>query len=245
MRVLYGGVQLGDANCARFSWGRQALTGADRMVHGFANFAEFGEISFAVNGQADAATKMAVVETILAFPYGDLLVKNDDNSNSVNSVLSAATVDGVRPTLLKWSDKPGAQFHTWRSFACGFGWETELAGLTADLLVEFTESVTVQGGTPLTRVREPINVAVSAADEIVVVPKQKYVVTQTGRAAGRFGPPDLGVIAPPLFAFPSLNPITRTTPKKLGGAYRDHAVEWTYAWEFGDLLALPLPNLWP
>lgn len=245
MQVTYQGVNFGDPNCARFTFGRSALTGGDRRVYGHHNFAHFGEIAFAVAGQADAATKMAAIETAFALPYGDLLVLNDDASSSVNTILSAATVDGVRPTELVWDDRPGAQFHTWRSFAASFEWETRLPGLASTFLVDFTESVTVQGGTPKTVVQAPINTPVTAADEFVTVPKQPYVVTQRGRAVGLSGYPDVSVIAPPLYADPTDNPITTTTPRKLGATYQEYVVEWSYTWVFGALASLPLPNLWP
>ncbi len=245
MRLLYQGVQFGDVNAVRFTWGRQALTGADRLVYGYSHFADFGEVAFAVAGQADCATKMAAVETAFSLPYGDLLVKNDDNSNSVNSILSAATVDGVKPVRLVWDDRPGAQFHTWRSFNCAFEWETRLSGLAGGMLLEFTESVTVQGGTPKHVVHEPINVEVSAADEFTTIPKQKYTVTQRGRAVGLTAYPDLSVIAPPLYADPDVNPVTKTTPQKAGATRFGYAVEWLYQWEFGALASLPVPNLWP
>lgn len=245
MRAFYQGVAFGDVNCAKFSWGRTAIVGGDRRVNGYQNRADFGEIGFAVSGQADCATKMAAIETAFALPYGDLLVKNDDASNSVNSVLSSGTVDGVKPMSLTWSDEAGAQFWTFRKFSAAFQWETRLAGLAGTFLTEFSETVTVQGGTPRTVVQPPINVAVSAADEFVTLPKQAYVITQRGRAVGLTAYPVVATIAPPLYANPNTNPITKTSPMKAGATYFGYAVEWEYSWNFGTLASLPIPNLWP
>lgn len=245
MQVFYQGVALGDANAARFTWTRSIQYNAADQRVAFDYRATFGEIAFAVNGQADCATKMAAIETALAIPYGDLLVKNDDASNSVNSVLTAATFGGVKPVMLGWDDRPGAQFHTWRSYGCQFRWTALAAGVGASTLVDFSETVTVQGGTPLTVVSEPINTPVSAADEFITLSKQKYVVAQQGHAVGLLAYPNIAVIAPPLFADPNTNPISRTAPRPFGtGAYRDWGIQWRYHWEFGDLLTLPLPHLW-
>lgn len=245
MRAYYQGVPFGDVSAFRFTWGRQALLTASRLVYGFHNFADFGEIAFAVSGQSDAATKMAVIETAFALPYGDLLVKNEDASNSVNSILSSATVDGVKPMRLVWDDRPGAQFTTWRSFSASFEWETRLAGLASSFLIDFTETVTVSGGTPKQIVQDPINTPVTAADEFVTVPLQHYTVTQSGRAVGLTGYPNLAVIAPQLYANPSQNVVNKMTPKKLGAAYAEYTIAWNYSWEFGALASLPVPNLWP
>lgn len=245
MRVVYQGVQLGDTNAARFTWGRRWQYGQDDRLTGWEHEATFGEIAFAVAGQADCFTKMAAIEVALSLPGGNLLVQNDDNSDSVNAVYSAATFGGVRPVFLTWDDRPGAQFHTWRSYSCGFRWRTMAAGVTTATLSEFSESVTVEGGTPRQVVQEPINELTSSADEFITIPKQKYVVTQRGRAVGVLANPNLAVIAPPLYPNPRTNPVTRTSPQRVGGLFTGYAVEWLYQWEFGDLAALPLPNLWP
>jgi hypothetical protein len=244
--VLYQGVQIGDANAARFTWTRQLAYNAGESRVGFEYQANFGEIAFACNGQADAAIKMAAVETALSLAGGDLIVQNDDNvTSSVNSVLSAATFGGVKPVSLTWDDRPGAQFHTWRSYSCGFRWTVLAAGVTTATLDDFSETVTVRGGNALRVVNEPINTPVSAVDEFVTRPKQKYVITQQGFAVGILDYPNLSLIAPPLYAAPPQNPISLTAPRPVGaGAYRGYRAEWTYTWEFGALASFPLPNLW-
>ena len=245
MQAFYQGVALGNVGCARFTFGREALTAASRLVYGYRGFCDFGELAFAVSGQSDAATKMAAIETAFSLPYGDLIIKNDDGSSSVNTILSSATVDGVKPVRLVWDDRPGAQFTTWRSYNAAFEWETRLAGLASSFLIDFTETVTVSGGTPKQVVQDPINVAVSAADEFVTVPKQHYTVTQTGRAVGLTAYPNLAVIAPLLYANPTVNVVSKITPKKLGAAYAEYGISWNYSWEFGALASLPVPNLYP
>jgi hypothetical protein len=241
--VSWQGVQVGDANAARFTWSHRAVMLPDGRVEKYAHRALFGEISFACAGQADCKTKMDLIESLFAVPYGDLLVLNDDGSNSTNCVASSATLQGVKPGSLTWSDRPGAQFTTWRSFAIDFEWETRAPGLGAGFLVEFSETVRITGGTPKTVVQEPINIAVSAYDEFVLVPKQKYVVTQQGRAVGLTGLP---AAQAPLYANPSGNSYATTTPQRNGPAgYERFAVEWSYSWEFGALASLPIANLWP
>jgi len=244
MLAVYQGLSLGDIICAKFVWRHWAMLDAAGRVYGHQHDASFGELAFACASQANCKSKMDAVEAAFYTPYGDLLVLNDDGTNTTNCVASAGTLQGVRPMSLTWDDRPGAQFTTWRSYSASFSWETRLAGLPAGFLLEYSESVTVQGGTPLKIVREPINVLTSVADEFVVIPKQKYVVTQRGRAVGLSSYP-AGLVGIPLYPNPNSNPITTTSPMKIGLGSEKYGYEWSYSWEFGDLASLPIANVWP
>ncbi len=243
MRAYYQAQPFGDVSGSRFTWSHQAMFGADGQTYTYSHQANFGEIVFAVAGQADCKAKMDAIEAAFYVPYGDLLILNDDGSNSTNCIASSGTLNGVKPGRLTWGDAAGAQFTTWRQLSCDFSWETRAPGLSLTFLTEFSETVRVQGGTPLTGVREPINIPVSAVDEFILVPMQKYVVTQQGRAVGLFSLPTAPA---PLYPNPNTNPLSNTTPSRIGpGTYEKYAVEWSYSWEFGALPFLPIANLWP
>lgn len=243
MRIYWQGLQMGDVNAFKFTFGHQAKLAEDGSVIGHIWNANFGEVRFACNGQSDCYARMANIEAAFALPYGDLLILNDDGTNSVNCVASLNTTTGVIPQNLVWSDAAGAQFLTWRSYSIQFTWETRLAGLLPTMLTSFTETVRVRGGTPLIRVQEPINVPVSRYDEFLLVPKQKYVVNQSGRATGLGSYP----LAPaPLYPNPMTSDNATTTPKKLASGLSEMwPVEWNYTWELGELPSLPLASLWP
>ena len=225
MRVLYGGVQIGEVNGARFTWGRTLTRNRAGVGLGFAYQANFSDVVVRSRSQAECAARMAAGGAALAAQENDLVVQLDDGSASDNAVLSSATLSGVRCTGLTWLDKPGAQFLTYRQFACSFEWETAFAG-TAFLLVDFEETLTVTGGTPLIVVLEPINAPPIAQ---VTVPVQGYRATQSGSAVGYRTRPIADVVAPPLF--PSAltrRTVTQKSPDRVGVNYRNWGVQWAY-----------------
>ena len=240
MRVLYGGVQIGEVNSARFTWGRSLLRNRAGIGYGFRYQVNFGDVIIRTTSQLNCALKMAAGGAALAQQEGDLIVQNDDGSASDNSVLSGATLSGVRCTGLTWLDKPGAQFLTFRQFACSFEWETAFPG-TAFLLIDFQESLTVTGGTPLIVVFEPINAPPVAQ---ITVPVQGYRAAQSGSAVGYRARPIAALIAPPLFpAALTKQSITQKSPDRVGVNYQNYGVQWQY--EFAS--ATPLlgnPNAW-
>jgi hypothetical protein len=239
VQLVYGGVQIGDTSWVRLTWGRELLLNAAGYGYAHRGFCSASQIGFRCAGQADARARMLVVENALVAQGNDLLFLNDDGSPSANSVLAAACL--VPPRCVRgpvWSDKPGAQFLTWREYAADFEWEVPAS--PGPLLLDFRESVTVSGGTPLRVVQEYLN---APPDAVTTVYQQKVVVTQQGFALGVDSYPPA---AAPLFPNPNANPVTNTSPDRVGRGYRSYRTDWAYAWEFADpfLAAGAAPLLW-
>jgi hypothetical protein len=239
MRLLYGGNQIADAGWVQSEWSSDLLRNRAGIGYALTRRVACPRLGLACNGPADADAKGAAVAAALSVQRANLVLQNDDGSSSFKSVLSAATFTGVRCVRGPvWSSLPGAQHVTWLEYAADFEWEEQFAG-TGSLLLDYSERVTVEGGTPLTVVIETLN---SAPVTQVTIPQQKYRVTQQGFAVGLNGYPTL---AQPLYANPIRNPLTRTSPDRFGDNYRGYRADWTYFWEFASAPTGAAPRLWP
>lgn len=241
MLLTYNGLALGDVGASRFQWGRKLVRNRAGIGQGFLYRVHCSQVSFACAGQTDCAIRMANVEAALAAEGGDLLFLNDDGSRSQNSVLSAATLSGVRcvegPT---WGDRPGAQFSTWREYACVFEWETSF-GDFAPLLTDFSETLTVRGGQPRLVVLETLNTPPVLQ---TTVPLTGYRAVQEGFAVGYQGYPDPSQIAPPVWPLAQTDQqVTTASPERVGPAFRNYTVRWQYTFASADPL-FGLPNAW-
>lgn len=241
MLLTYGGVGLGDADCARFAWGRTLRRTAAGTGIGFDCSVTVSDAGFQCVSQADCSAKIATIEAALSAEDVNLVFYQTSGVPSAHAVPSASQFSGVRCTSLVWSDAPGAQFQTYRKFSATFEWRTRFPSPVTPLL-DFTETVTSRGGTPLTVVQEPIN-AVGLVKQ-VTVPVQKYTAVQEGFAVGSVTYP---VPPAPLFGGPSVGlndeVVKRTTPRRFGNSFSEHRVAWSYSFESTSPL-VALPNLW-
>ena len=225
MRLLYSGVQLADVNGAKFTWGRTLQRNAAGIGVGLLWRVAVEQAVVRVNGQADADARIAAAEAVLSVEGGDLVFQRDDLAASAKSVLSAATLSGVRcvegPV---WSSRAGAQHNTWLEFSATFEWETRFASAVG-LLMDFSETLTIEGGTPLVVVLEPIN-ALPVEQE--TVPQQGYRAVQEGFAVGvaaRPNPLSLSPILPaPARLIRQVN--VQTSGARVGQNYRDFGARW-------------------
>jgi hypothetical protein len=241
MRASYGGVQLGDFNWARVRWGTELRRNAAGMGYGQRFTADFAELGFVVAGQFSADAAAAIISAALAVEEGDLVLANDDGSPSFKSVANALTFSGVRCVRGPvWSDAPGAQHATHLRYAATFEWLTTF-GAGTPILLDYSETVTVEGGNPLIKVQEYLNASPVAYQTIQ---QQKYVVTQQGYAVGSLRLPSAN---PPLAGFPApnQNSVSVTTPQRVGrNNYEGHRVDWGYQWELARIPAPTLPAAW-
>lgn len=243
MQLLFAGYQLGETNAVQIGWGRELLRNDAGIGYGFQYTANCPRIILNVNGQADATSKGLAVEAVLALPAQDLKFLNDDGTPSFKSVTSLNTRGGVRCISgPNWSDRAGAQHATWLEYGAVFQWETSF-GATGPLLMSYSETVKVEGGTPRKVVHEVINFGFNNVEQITI-PRQKYRVTQSGFAVGIDGfpfPPAAGV---PLYPDPIGNPVGATTPDRVGNGYKGYRVDWSYFWEFASAPAYAYPQFW-
>ena len=244
MILTFGGVPIGDMNACAIEPRTSLLRDERGRGHGLATSYTF-DCTFAVGGQADCAIKMAIIEAALATPNGDLLFLNDNGTPSVNSVLSAATLTGVRCVGWTWKRDAGAQFMSWRGLTGVFEWETRLP-VAAGFLLAYSEVVKLRNpvGSDYV-VNEFVNGVASTARATVQFPKS--TATQNGFAVGLSEYPDINFIAPPLWVgsppLKSFEP-EYTTPKRKGDAgFEGYRVAWAYAYE-SPLPLIALPHVW-
>lgn len=226
MRLYYNGVTLGAVNAAELVWGRQLRRNKAGIGVGFDWRADVPSVRFAVAGQADADVAIAAIEAALATANANLILANDDGSDSAKNVYDAPSFSGVRcvsgPT---WSARPGAQHVTFLEYACSFEWHSRLAGLSSTMYLDFSETVSIDGGEPFAVVLEPINVA--SPELQITVPQQGWRSVQEGYAVGVSQyptPPD------PIAGLGTriVNRVSKTTPQRIGRGKEGYAIRWTY-----------------
>lgn len=243
MRLLYAGFQIADRGAARFAPSRVALLNAAGVVHGYACQWDCDSLALAVT-PATATTKLLQVEAALRNQEGDLEFLYPDGSPTGKQALSALTLSGVRCVSgPNWSRRPGAQHWTWLEYGASFYWEEVHPSLLVDpdrWLTDFTETVSVRGGTPRLVLHEPIN-ALPVVQ--TTIPQQGWTVTQRGQAVGRAGYP---VPVPPFWPANLADKVVeRGSPVRVGRNYRDFPVAWEYQFVFGGAVEpLALPSVW-
>jgi hypothetical protein len=225
MLVTYGGTQLGDIGATRFTWQRALLRNNAGIGYGFQYVANFSEIFFRCASQDECRARMGAIGLATSQENQDLIVWNFDGTPSDNAVLTNSTLSGVRCTSLVWLDKPGAQFLTHRVYAATFEWETRFP-TTANLLMDFKETITTSGGTPLIVILEPIN-ALPVAQ--ITVPQQGVRLVQEGMAVGYQRRPNPLAIAPPIWpAYLTGKTISKMSGERVGFYRKNFGIQWRY-----------------
>lgn len=230
--LTYAGVQLADVGAASLTWGRQLQRDAAGRPVGYAVKVDVNKAMIACAGAADAALKMAAVQAVLDVYGGDLTFDGG------RAVYSATTLGGISVSYGPvWLSDPGGNGITFISYACGFEWEYLRADAAA--LVDFQESVRVQGGEPLVVVRNTLNLG---PVEQRPIPLQGWRATQSGRAVGLRARPN-----PPAPLWPTQlydKTFTAVSGRRVGVAgYRDFETQWAYEFASATPLAA-VPNEW-
>ena len=241
MRLQYSGVNIGDVGWAQIAVSRELLRNKAQIGYGFKHTWNCSRVGLAVSGQADATIKGAAIETALAVQNADLVLLNDNGLPSFKYVQTADTLSGVRCTNLEWSDRPGAQHATYLEFSCRFEWETRFPS-SAGLLMDFTETITVSGGTAIYVKFDTLN-----AGPIIqqTVPTTGYMVVQEGSASGVSDWPVSDIVAPPLtsLGYQFDRTVGRTSPERIGNGYSDFRVRWRYQF-VSATLPVGNPHIW-
>ncbi len=230
MRLKFGSTWLGDANATRYTWSRQLLRSAGGVGYGMLWTCQVEESLFRVADQYDATVKMAIIEDALATQNQTLVFFHDDGSSTQNQGNSPSSVSGVRctsgptwlPTLGGWV--------THKSFACAFEWETALPG-SAGILLDFKETLTLSGGTPLVAILQPIDGTPAVIQEVASV--TPYRASQSGSAVGYASRPNPLVASPPIFFTspgvplrPVLDSTSQFSAQRVGQGSKGFGVAW-------------------
>jgi hypothetical protein len=251
MRLLYNNVQIGETFAVKLAPTRTLLRNKAMIGYGFAWQVPV-EAYLRIDGSdeatrnADCNTKMKAVETALEFQGGTLKFQHDDNTDTIHSWLSSQTFSGIRCTSLRWDDKPGAQFKTFRSFMAQFEWETHFT-TTTGFLLEFKEEISIPKALPIFVTNQAVNNVAPLSR--ITVDQPKFTATQSGSAIGLSAYPDLFVVAPKIFS--SITPplkrddVRKQSPERVGNKHRGYPIAWAYEWESATILnPAANPNLW-
>lgn len=244
MLLMYNGSLIADRGAAMFMPQRFGLRNSAGILYGYDVTWECPSLSLAVTPET-ATAKILAIEAVLRNQEGDLLFLYPNGAPSGKGVLSSQTLSGVRCVAgPNWSGTRGAQHYTWIEYSCAFNWRESHPSLLVDptnFLLDFEESVSVAGGTPLNVLIEPVN-----APPIVqtTIPQQGWRITQQGTMTGvaRYPAPP-----PPLWG-PSYRVsamVNRVSPKRIGRYFEGFTVQWAYQFVIGGSLApTALPNAW-
>lgn len=201
--------------------------------------------SFTVSGYLSASGQAAITQaenalkTALAVPFRDLVLCHDDGSVSSEALLNAGSITGVKVTQgPTFSTTMGPEFATLRSFSFTAEAEYPLAG-TANLLLDFQETLSFSGGGPLYAMRRAIN---GPPQRQLVYPATEYRCTQQGMAVGYAAYP---AVPGPKFpaALREAPMVARKAPQRMGNGYQGHEVSWRYEHESAGPL-VGVPSLW-
>lgn len=248
MKLYWGATQIGEDNGTRIAPAKRLVL--DGRYRGWAyDHTYTADGFFRCTSQADCKTKMDALSAAVATPGQDLLFKNDDGSNSHNSVLSADTIGGTRCTMVEWLPDPrGAQFTTSRFFRLTFEYRVLFSGLTGRLL-DFQDTVTLDNPPARYAVNEAVNDV--AAEILLTVNQPARRATQTGFAVGSIAYPNPAVICPDAFTVGAglvklVDQVTRVSPRARGSAAsaEEFRVEWRREWVSSSVLTAN-PNPWP
>lgn len=242
MRLYYDGQPLGGVNSANLEWGRTLLRSKTGFGYGYLHRASCSSVRCAVAGPEEADLTIASIEALLKGRERNLILKHDDGTNSAKSIIDTDSYSGVVCVEgPRWLATPGAQHVTFLDYAVAFEWKTYLGGVD-DLITDFKETVTIQGGQPLWVVQEPINVGSSLRLQNTL-PKQKYTAVQEGYKTKLKGgypdPPDpiegLGKLVDKI--------IVRVGADREGRSLENYTIRFRYTF-VNNVEPVGLPNQW-
>lgn len=246
MKLMWGATQIGQTNGTRID--PQYRKVLDARFRGWAVDVVYTADTYVpCAGQADAKVKMDAIEAALRTDGQDLLFKNDDASDSTNSITNSATLGGTRCTGWQWLPDPrGAQFITGRFLRCTFEYRVLMSGLT-NRLSDWSEAVEILNARPKYAQNEDVNGG--AAEILVTVAQPVSRVTQSGFAVGVTAAPVYATVVPDLYSgagvFKTVDTFRRTTPKYRG---TNGTEEFRIDWRKEFISAAPFTaalNPWP
>lgn len=244
MKLMWGADQVGNANNGtRFVWGHTAVKNAAGFVMSLRGRCVVTDGVLTFDGQAAAK---AAMDTLFASSKGqkrNLRFLNDDLSQSTTSIDTANTEGGVYWDALTWTDAPGGQYATFRQFTAEFSWEVVNLDTwqKANVLVDYSETVTVEGGIDAFVTHRPVNQTTAVQQVTSAAPV--WVVTQSGYAVGWEQLPAAN--APLLNTVPPLKVkrVTTRGAERTGDNLRRKRVDWLYVMECVTSPSVA-PNQW-
>jgi hypothetical protein len=228
--LTYAGVAVADLGAAAFTWTRELLRDAAGRGYGWAVAVDAPRLGVACLSPGDAAARAAAITAALDRQNADLVF------DGVRSVVSDQTFGGVRCVGHAWVGSPGANGVTYVLGTARWEWEYHTA---TNGLLDFRETVSVSGGTP---VRVPRVVLNGPGLVQTVSPSAPWSATQVGRSVGLHSRP---APQPPLWpAALAGRTVGGESARRTGDSdYQQFGVQWAYQFVSG-LPLLAVPNEW-
>lgn len=192
-------------------------------------------------GQAALSALTVLLERALATPYRDLVLVRDDGGPSATLLTNADSITGVVVTDgPHFPDVIGAEYVSQRRFEFTAEADYPLPGVFARTLLDFGETVRIQGGGPKYVVRPAL---VGPPQRQLVYERTPGRAVQQGFAVGATAYP-----TPPGPNWPqalSQSPdVTLKDPVKRGRRYTDFRIDWEYTFDWVEPL-VGVPHRWP
>lgn len=189
--------------------------------------------------QGNITANLAAADAALKTPYQDIVLAQDDGSDSAVVLRNAGSITGVQVTGgLSLPDMRGAAYVNTIHYTFTAWAEYPLAG-TSNLLLTWTEVVELWGGGPLRDVFPCVN---APPQEQVLWPQVPYEATQRGTIVGYTAYPP----APsPKFpaALREAGRFSRRSPKRRGNGYQEFTLDYAYVFKAATPL-VAIPSLW-
>ena len=194
----------------------------------------------ALSAQLNLTTQTNNLVVALRTNYLDLVLQNDDGSQSGTILTNAGSLSGV--VITSGPDFPGgvntSEYVARRAFTfeamCEYVCTNSPTGLRS-----FSESLDFRGGGPVYIMARAINGLPQRQKPYSFT---EYCVTQSGQAIGLLAMP---IIPPPKFPFAlkEAPKIRRSGPERIGPNYQNYGVTWSYEFEWHAPL-IGVPTLW-
>jgi hypothetical protein len=243
MQLSYGGTPISGANqCMVTSDLRTHLNEGGQPVEQERTYSVTGYLATAVTTgiaaqQADLAGQENALKALLALPYRDLILQNDDGSNSSELLLNSGSLTGVIIEDLAFPRAEGPEYATIRSFSFRARATYPYPG-TGNLLWSWHESLRMWGGRPIYAMRRAIN---GPPQRQLIWPITEYAAAQSGEIVGYLAYP---TVPAPLFpqALKEAPVIDPGSPKRRGApnTWTHWPIRYSYSFEsVGPLAGVP------
>lgn len=191
--------------------------------------------------QSEITAATIALENAFKVPFQNLIMYQDDGSESATVLKNANSLTGVRvvsgPNFPTGKNSEGLNIRTFE-----IKLEAEYPVIGGQFLMDFTEQIAFSGGGPKFIHRPNL---LGIPQKQLVYPNTVYRAVQSGHSVGYLGYP---TTPPPIWPSALMEAPDKTivTPKRVGfgpTAYREFAVSWNYRFESAFPL-VGLPNLW-
>ena len=182
----------------------------------------------------------SILKTAVAGVGFDVVFVTDTDVETGLTMLNATSITGVRISKLSFPKTAGAEYAVFRTYSFDAEAEYPFAG-TQRLLLEFTETLSFEGGEPIYAFRSSRNMV---AQKQLVTPFDTFRVKQRGHVVGYRADPIWAVPGPKWPSAKMRGGVGEvTSPTRMGNGFEGYGRTWSY--EFESVAPLSgTPTLW-